>query len=177
MTTRPLESLRILYRAETALRHAQLRQLLRRGLLLSVALGFGLIGLAVLHMALLDTLAESWGFLEAGLIIGGVDVAIMLLFLRFALAPLGNGPEVRLADELRQEALQSLSREATEAAELLREVTGTARRAMALLRLLRGGFGGLLEGLLSLLASTRESPTPETTQKQNAVPETGTASD
>ncbi len=106
-----IRNLRVLWRAESIVADARLKQTIARIGLRAAAVALGLFGFFMLNLAAYFALQELWGPIMAAAAIGGADVvAAIVLFIVAARAP--GGRELDLAVEVRNLALQELETEA-----------------------------------------------------------------
>jgi hypothetical protein len=109
--------LRLIGRAELLAIHAKLDFVIRRTLLISVALLIAGIGVVFVNIGLFTYLNPLWGPVWAPMGLGLINIVLALGAL-LAAAMLKPGPELALAEELRSLAGESLEAEITSATPL-----------------------------------------------------------
>ena len=109
--------IRLIVRAELLAIHAKLAFLMRRTLLISLALLIAAIGVVFINIGLFAYLSPLWGPVWAPMGLGLINITLALGAL-LAAALLRPGPELALAEELRSLAGESLETEISSATAL-----------------------------------------------------------
>jgi hypothetical protein len=104
-----IKKLSIVAQAQTALLRGSLRQAARGAVFVAVALVFVLSAIAILNLSLLKALSDHFGPLYAGLIVSGGDIALAGILLKIGLQDPKETEQERLAKQLMDLGLSSMS--------------------------------------------------------------------
>ena len=121
--------IRLIVRGEMLMVQAKVAFAMRRSAFIALALLFAALGLVFLNMGLFAWLSPIWGpvWTPAGLGLINVSLAALALALAFALKP---GPEMALAEEIRNMAAESIETE-IRSTPLMGGLVGGERSAVA----------------------------------------------
>jgi hypothetical protein len=156
---------RLYVRTELLVAEMRLRSYARKAALLAVALGVALFGLGMLNVAAFLWLSETFGPVATALGIAAANfaVAAAAFVIGYTLKP---GPELQLAEEMRDTALETVEGEVArmQSAGVTGLVTGAVELGAA--RLLMPTVGALVGGL-------RKKEQPETAKEAPAAKRKG----
>jgi hypothetical protein len=119
-----LRHLRALWRAESTIAEIKLGLLAKRSGLMAFAGLIGAFGLAMLNVAAYFALAPAWGDVWAMVAVAAVDFVIAGILILMA-SRQSKDPEIALASELRDQAIEAIELDARIAVD---EVSGFVRR-------------------------------------------------
>jgi hypothetical protein len=142
--------LRILIRAETAIRESQLRLVGRQSVAIAIGIVLALLALGAVNLAIYVALAEHFSEIAAGLILALLNGVLAVIFI-LAAGRMKTGPEVAMAEQMRELALNELSADADQLKQELQKVTDDVRH-------IRDGFSRIVRGDLSQLGLPNLSP-------------------
>jgi type VI protein secretion system component VasK len=141
---------RILLRAEAAIRNSQIRLAVRQARLTAVGLVLALLALGMLNVAIYLALETRLGGSTAALLLAVVN-GILALILILAAGRMQTGPEVDMAEEIRDLAVTEIAADADELKQELQQIRAEVTQ-------ISSGFRRLLGGDLSLLGLPNLSP-------------------
>ncbi len=141
---------RILLRAEAAIRNSQIRLAVRQARLTAVGLVLALLALGMLNVSIYLALETRLGGSTAALLLAVVN-GILALILILAAGRMKTGPEVDMAEEIRDLAVTEIAADADELKQELQQIRAEVTQ-------ISSGFRRLLGGDLSLLGLPNLSP-------------------
>ncbi len=141
---------RILLRAESAIRNSQIRLAVRQARLTAVGLVLALLGLGMFNVSIYLALESRLGGSTAALLLA-VANGVLALILILTAGRMKTGPEVEMAEEIRELAITELSADADEFKQELQQVRAEVTQ-------ISSGFRRLLSGDLSQLGLPNLSP-------------------
>ena len=142
--------LRVLIRAETAIRESQLRLVGRQSVTIAIGIVLALLALGAVNLAIFLALAAQFSEIAAGLILALLNGVLAVIFILSA-GRMKTGPEVAMAEQMRELALNELSSDADEMKQELQKVTDDVRQ-------IRDGFSRIVHGDLTQLGLPNLSP-------------------
>jgi hypothetical protein len=142
--------LRVLIRAETAIRESQLRLVGRQSVTIAIGIVLALLALGAVNLAIYLALAAQTSEIAAGLILALLNGVLAVIFI-LAAGRMKTGPEVAMAEQMRELALNELSSDADEMKQELQKVTDDVRH-------IRDGFSRIVHGDLTQLGLPNLSP-------------------
>ena len=142
--------LRILLRAESAIRQNQIRLAFRQAQLIAVGLLLALLALGMLNVSIYLALETRLGGSTAALVLAAGNGVLALILVLMA-ARSKPGPEVEMAEEIRDLAFTELSADADELKQELQQVRAEVTQIST-------GFRRLLSGDLSPLGLPNLAP-------------------
>lgn len=142
--------LRVLIRAETAIRESQLRLVGRQSVAIAIGIVLALLALGAVNLAIYLALAAQFSEITAGLILALLNGVLAVIFI-LAAGRMKTGPEVAMAEQMRELALNELSSDADEMKQELQKVTDDVRQ-------IRDGFSRIVHGDLTQLGLPNLSP-------------------
>jgi hypothetical protein len=149
---------RILLRAESAIRNSNIKLAVRQVRLTSVGLVLALLALGMLNVSIYLALETSLGGSTAAFLLA-VGNGVLALILIFTAGRLKTGPEVEMAEEIRDLAVTELSADADQLKQELQQIRAEVTQiSSGFRRLLSGDFSQLglpnLSPLIGVLASS-----------------------
>jgi hypothetical protein len=148
-----MRKLRVAAQAESVLLKLKTRRAIRSALFVALALVFALLAIRVINGAAFEALKTSWGALKAGLVVGGVDLVIAALLVRWGLREKSDGDEERLAQQVREMTYASVSDDLEEARIELQGFVADVRRIRHAVGIFTSGVGGPLNLAVDFLSS------------------------
>lgn len=141
---------RILLRAESAIRSSQIRLAVRQARLTSVGLVLALLALGMLNMSIYSTLEPRIGGSTGALLLAIVNGVLALILILIA-GRMKTGPEVEMAEEIRELAITELAADADQLKQEVQQVRSDVQG-------ISDGFRRLLSGDLTRLGLPNLSP-------------------
>ena len=134
---------RILLRADSAIRKSQFRLAIRQARLTAVGLVLALLALGMLNVSIYLALEARLGGPAAALLLAAAN-GVLALILIFSAGRMKTGPEVEMAEEIRDLAITELAADADQVKQELQQVRAEVTQ-------ISGGFRRLLSGDFSQL--------------------------
>ncbi len=141
---------RILLRAESAIRNSQIRLAVRQARLTAVGLVLALLALGMLNVSIYLALATRLGESTAALLLAVVNGVLALTLILIA-GRMETGPEVEMAEEIRELAITELAADADQLKQEVQQVRSDVQG-------ISDGFRRLLSGDLTRLGLPNLSP-------------------
>ncbi len=141
---------RILLRAESAIRSSQIRLAVRQARLTSVGLVLALLALGMLNVSIYSTLEPRIGGSTGALLLAIVNGVLALILILIA-GRMKTGPEVEMAEEIRELAITELAADADQLKQEVQQVRSDVQG-------ISDGFRRLLSGDLTRLGLPNLSP-------------------
>ncbi len=141
---------RILLRADSAIRKSQFRLAIRQARLTAVGLVLALLALGMLNVSIYLALETRLGGPTAALLLAAGN-GILALILILSAGRMETGPEVEMAEEIRDLAITELAADADQVKQELQQVRAEVTQ-------ISSGFRRLLSGDLSQLGLPNLSP-------------------
>ena len=141
---------RMLLRAESTIRDSRIRLAVRQAQLIAAGLILALLALGTLNVSIYLALEPQLGGATSALLLAIGNGALALVFILIA-GRMKTGPEVEMAEEIRDMALTELSADAEQVKQELQRVSADVQQ-------IGDGFRGLMSGDLSRLGLPNLSP-------------------
>lgn len=141
---------RILLRAESAIRSSQIRLAVRQARLTSVGLVLALLALGMLNVSIYSALEPRIGGSTGALLLAIVNGVLALILILIA-GRMKTGPEVEMAEEIRELAITELAADADQLKQEVQQVRSDVQG-------ISDGFRRLLSGDLTRLGLPNLSP-------------------
>ncbi len=153
-----IKRIKILGRAQAVVLRAHVRRTMQRLVVMVFGCIFALFALGVLNHAAYSAIESRLGPVEAGIIVGAVDLLLSALFFLKALSDQQPSEEERMAQEITELASDGLSADFEQAREEAREFMESTKRLGDVARGISSILGGPLAQLVQFL--TQAAPIP-----------------
>jgi hypothetical protein len=168
-----LRKLQIVTRSQLMLGRAHAREWTRAALLMSIALVFFIAAMAVLDLSAFLFLSGRFGTIQAGVIVGGTNLAIGGVLLRLASSPPKQTEEMKLAQELSEVSLDALSKDMDAARDELRAFSRDVRRIRSAVHLVTSVLGTPLSLLVRVISEGLSESDPAESEEDEGPGEEG----